>query len=171
MSIRKPPGQRLWLAVLLLPLLVGCPPREAEPVLPTAEEAAARYGAEVAGEVRGNLVEIRVPMADHFLRRGGVLWARGGPYFYLFSSATRDLFAEYPDLAAVRVVIHTETGEEIARAELHRHAFTPSQWRQALGLSAIAQRDGTESPRRIEELIHWGEDNTEFQYNPEFTER
>ncbi|MBA2243661.1 MAG: hypothetical protein H0W11_01805 [Gemmatimonadetes bacterium] len=160
---------RLRLILLVLPLLASCGlGGDRDLQLPTNEEAASRYGAGVAVELRGNLLEVRAPMTAEQLERGGTLWARGGPYFYLFSTATRDLFVEYADLAAVRVVTETAAGEEVARAELHRDAIAEPRWRQALGLSALAQQEGTQRPRRVEELIYFGEDYTQFEYNPEF---
>ncbi len=155
--------------VLLLPLLAACGlGGDRDLQLPTPEEAASRYGAGVAVELRGNLLEVRAPMTPEQLERGGTLWARSGPYFYLFSTATRDLFVEYPDLAAVRVITETEGGEEVARAELLRDAIAEPRWREALGLAALAQQEGTRRPRRLEEMIYFGEDYTQYEYNPEF---
>jgi hypothetical protein len=135
--------------------------------LPPADSAAAAYGEAVEGRVSGNLLEVRVAMADEMLR-GGRIWARSGPYFYLFSPPTRDLFEAYPDLAAIRVVTLTPRGAEVARAELLRGTLTEPRWREALFRSAVAQRDGTERPRALEELTFFGEDHTEFEYNPEY---
>jgi hypothetical protein len=164
----------IWLAwglvVLAVLLATGCDPRSPRELqLPTAAEAAERYGTGEA-EVRGNLLELRVAMAEALLR-GGSIWMRSGPYFYLFSPPTRDLFAEYPDLAAIRVVTLTPRGEEVARAELHRETLSEVRWREALYRSAVAQRDGTEQPRTLEALTFFGEDHTEFDYNPEFVRR
>jgi hypothetical protein len=135
--------------------------------LPGADEAAERFGGASEAEVRGNLLELRVPVAEAALR-GGPIWARSGPYFYLFSPPTRDLFTEFPDLVAIRVVTVAPAGDEVARAELRRDALNEVRWREALYRSAIAQRDGTERPRALEELRYFGEDHTQFRYNPEF---
>jgi hypothetical protein len=156
---------------LLLGLLVGCGlGGERELLLPDEAEVAERYGGGAEAEVRGNLLEVRIAMAEQHLRGGGI-WARSGPYFYLFSPPTRDLFAEYPDLAAVRVVTRTPRGQEVARAELRRDALTEVRWREALYRSAIAQRDGTERPVTLQDLTFFGEDHTDFHYNPEFVGR
>jgi hypothetical protein len=165
----KPAVRRSWVVLALSLLLTACP-ADRPPEMPQAEEAAERYGPGIVADVRGNLLEVQVPMtADHL--RGGAIWARSGPYFYLFSPATRDLFAEYRDLAAIRMITRTPEGEEIARAELHRDALTEVRWREALYRSAVAQRDGTERPSTLEALTFFGEDITEFQYNPEFAGR
>jgi hypothetical protein len=157
---------------LLLVLLViagGCGPQP-DGTLPDPAAAAQLYGDHVDAEVRGNLLELRIPIAEE-LFRGGPIWARSGPYFYLFSPPTRDLFADFGGLAAIRVVTLTPGGEEVARAELRRDALTEPRWREALYRSAIAQRDGTERPRALEELTNFGEDHTEFHYNPEYVGR
>jgi hypothetical protein len=157
---------RSWVVLFLL--IAACGPGRETPLrLPDPEEAAARYGGETDAEIRGNLLEVRVTMAEALLR-GGRIWARSGPYFFLFSPPTQDLFAEYPDLVAIRMVTLAPTGEEIARAELRRDQLSPVRWREALFRSAIAQRDGTERPRTLEELANFGEDNTEYSYNPEY---
>lgn len=156
--------------VLALLLLVSACDllRERQLVLPAADEAAARYSPTAQAEVRGNLLQVTVPMDAEVLRRGGSIWARSGPYFYIFSPATRELFLEYPDLAAVRVVTMTEDGEEVARADLHRETLSEVRWREALARSALAQRDGTDRPSTLLALTRFGEDNTDFQYNPTY---
>jgi hypothetical protein len=142
--------------------------REREIRLPDPAEAAARYGPAAEAALSGNLLEVRMVMAESLLSRGGVIWARSGPYFYLFSPPTQELFTEYPDLAAVRVVVVTEDADEVARAQLVRDALNEPRWRQALRLSAVAQQTGTERPRTLEELTYFGEEHTEFRYDPEY---
>lgn len=151
----------------LVLLVIGCE-RERELRLPDPADVAARYGSAVEAALRGNLLEVRVEMSESLLRSGGVIWARSGPYFYLFSPPTQELFTEYPDLAAVRVVVVTEQGEEVARAQLARDALNEPRWRRALWLSARAQQAGTERPRTLEELTYFGEEHTEFRYDPEY---
>jgi hypothetical protein len=166
-------GRHAYWTALVAALLLGasaCDPRGAGANLPDPDAVAERYGGAAEVEVRGNLLQVQVPVAPESLR-GGAIWARSGPYFYLFSPPTRDLFVEYPDLAAIRVVTVAPGGEEVARAELRRDALTEVRWREALYRSAVAQRDGTERPRALEELRYFGEDHTEFRYNPEFAGR
>lgn len=174
-SLHRPlcPTARGSAAVALLLLafgLSGCDRDGRPPEMPDPAAAAERYGASAEAEVRGNLLELRIVMADEMLRGGGI-WARSGPFFYLFSPPTRDLFVEYPDLAAIRVVTVTQAGDEVARAELLRGTLSEPRWREALYRSAVAQRDGTERPRTLEELTFFGEDHTSFEYNPEFAGR
>ena len=62
--------------------------------LPTGAEAQA-YFANTQGvtvEVGGNVALVTVDQPFQQLRSGGSLWARVGPYVYLFSDATEQLF-------------------------------------------------------------------------------
>ncbi len=135
--------------------------------LPDPDSAAVRYGSGVEGEIRGNVLQLEVPFGDE-LRRGGPIWARGGPYFYLFTGATRDLFEENPQLAGVRVITRTPDGEEVARATLERGRLREHEWNRARNLAGRAQLEGTERPRLVEQLVFFGEDHTEHEYNEDF---
>lgn len=135
--------------------------------MPTVAAVDSAYGASVSPDVSGNLLRVTVPMPEGF-ERGGSLWARSGPYFYLFSTATRDLLFEYPDIAAVEVIAVTEEGEEVARARLLRNTLNEITWDRAIAYAARAQTEGTETPAHVDELVRYAEDITEFEYNPEF---
>jgi hypothetical protein len=150
------------MALALVAALAGCGPPEAGP-LPDPNEAAALYGDGVAGELSGNVLELSVSL-DPALERGGGIWIRGAPYFYLISPTTRDLFADYEGLAAVRAVVTDQQGRELSRAMLERGTITSVRWREGLSLAGVARRDGTERPRAIEELTAWAEERTEFSY-------
>lgn len=145
--------------------LTGC--GDAPAVLPSVAEAEAAYGDGAEVEIRGNLLRVTVSMPEGF-ERGGSLWARSGPYFYLFSTATRDLFLAYPDLAAVEVAAETAEGQEVARARLLRSGLNEITWTRAIAYAAQAQTEGTASPRHVDRLVRWAEDRTEFEYNPEY---
>lgn len=159
------PVRRLWsVACVLLAVAAGCAREEGVGTeLPNAATAAAEYGEGVEAELRGNLLEVRVELPDE-LRRGGRIWAQGSPYFYLLSGSTRDLFVENPDLAAVRVITENAAGEEVARATLLSDELSEFQWRDAIAIAALAQTEGTERPGRIQDLILFGEEHTEFEY-------
>lgn len=153
-------------------LAVGC----SEPqdlTLPTADQVAAfyEYGGDLTAEVSGNVAVVTVVQSASQLRRGGTLWAKVGPYIFLFTSETRDLFEAYPGLAGVRVVTRVQNGPDVANAILSRDAMSGVQWRRALNISGRARRDGTSSLTLLEDLIRWGEDFTEFEYNPRYTSR
>lgn len=134
--------------------------------VPTADEAASYYTikADHSVDVTGNVAEVVVEQSADHLRRGGTLWAKVGPYVYLFTEGTRDLFEDFPGLAAVRVVTRAPDGTEVARAILTRDTLNGLTWQRALNLSGHARLEGTEQPRRLEELIRWGEERTEHRY-------
>lgn len=139
-------------------------------VLPTAEEARRYYEseAELTVEVRGNVAVLIVEQPATQLRRGGSLWAKVGPYVYLFSEETRRLFEDFAGLAAVRVTTRTAGGAEIATALLVRDELTDVLWRRGLNIAGRARLEGTERPTLLEDLVRWGEDHTEHAYSPAF---
>lgn len=139
---------------------------------PPAAEAIEPYYATHRGVDRvrmsGNVVELHVSQPFAQLDRGGSLWARVGPYIYLMTPSTRSVFEDFGGVAAVRVVTYLPDGSEVARAMLRRDALTAVRWRRTLNLLGHALREGQESPRRLEELTEWGEEHTEFRYNPDY---
>ncbi len=157
-------NRKLVLTILGLAGALGCNSAPADMVLPSTDEVAGWYGEGTSADFNGNLLEIKGPMEDDYIRRGGHLWARSGPYFFLFNVHVRDLMLNYPDIAAVRVTAVTEGGEEIAVATLLRDDMNEYRWREALSRSSLAQREGTRNPRLVERLITFGEDHTEFHY-------
>jgi hypothetical protein len=164
-------------ALVALCLLSACDrlmPQREDTTLPPIEEVAAIYQANgITGDVSysGNVVEVRVVQPRPQLERGGSLWARVGPYIYLMTPATRDVFQQWPGIAAARVVTATGDGEEVGRALLVRDALRPNEWRRSLNLLGLALRDGTERPTQLEALADWGERHTEHQYNPNFVQQ
>lgn len=162
----------LALATLAGGTAAGC--REpVELTLPTAADVEAYYdtGAELAAEMSGNVAVVRVVQPAAQIRRGGSLWARVGPYVYLFTDETRRLLEDYPGIAAVRVETRTAGGQEVARAQLARGELTPVLWRRSLNIAGQARRNGTERPALLEDLIRWGEAHTEYEYDPSYTGR
>lgn len=132
-------------------------------------ESAYLYGGGLSATVTGNVAEVTIVQASQQIQRGGALWARVGPYVFLFSKETEGLFREYPGLAAIRAVTVTPDGTEVARALLTRNELNDITWRRALNISGLARRDGTRRPTLLEDLVRWGEDHTEFNYNPRFS--
>jgi hypothetical protein len=122
-------------------------------------------------EVNGNVVEVRVRQPYDQLDRGGSLWARVGPFVYLFTPSTRQVFDDFPGVAAVRVVTTVHDGDEVARAMLRRDALNDVRWRRSLNILGHALQEGHSNPRRLEELTDWGETHTEYRYNPDFVKR
>ncbi len=156
--------------LLLLPFTAACSGEPAELSLPTPEEVAEYYDyrGELEVELSGNVVEVTAVQSSEELRRGGTIWARVGPYIFLFSGGTRDLFGDYPGVAAVRVITRSSGGDEVARAMLRRDELNDLAWRRMLNLAAHARRDGTERPSLLETLIRRGERHTEYRYDPDY---
>jgi hypothetical protein len=137
------------------------------PAVETVAEVYAANGITADFRYSGNVLEMVVQQPADQLRRGGPLWARVGPYIYIFSPATRELFEEYPGLAGVRVI--TESGgEEIARALLVRDALNEYSWPRSRSLLAQALEEGTSRPATMDRLANFGEQHTAHEYNPRF---
>ena len=158
-------------ALIAATLASACDLLRHEAPLPTAEEAAAYYqnaSGLIGVELSGNVVEVRVRQPEGQLRRGGSLWARVGPYIYLFTPGTRDLLEAYGGVAAVRVITLAPGDVEVARATLKRDALNDILWRRSLNLLGRALGEGTQRPSRLEALVEWGEQHTEYRYNPTY---
>jgi hypothetical protein len=150
-------------------------PQRADLTLPPIAEIEAIYERNGLTNGRfgfnGNVVEITVPQPADQLQRGGSLWARVGPYIYLFTPATREVFDTWEGVAGVRVITRVAQGAEIARARLDRGRLDDVRWARALNILGHALRAGTERPTLIEDLVNWGEEYTEYRYNPEYVPR
>jgi hypothetical protein len=140
--------------------------------LPSPAEVQAFYESTpgLEAEVVGNVARLRVAQDPQQLRRGGSLWAKVGPYVYLFSEETRRLFEAYPGVAAVRVSTYVG-GSEVANALLARDELSDVLWRRGLNIAGQARRDGTGRVTLLEDLVDWGEAHTDFEYNSRFTSR
>lgn len=162
-------------AALGMVVLAGCDRlRPPDLTLPTDAEAAAIYSSHGSIEhvaVNGTIVEVRVRQPESQLQRGGNLWAKVGPYVYLFSPDTEELFRSYTGVAAVRVTTFTGEDREVARVMLRRDALSDILWRRSQNILGHALQRGTEQPRLLEELVEWGERYTEYEYSPEFVSR
>lgn len=138
--------------------------------MPTAAEVESfyTYEREFSATMSGNVAEISVVQPQRQLDRGGTLWAQVGPYIFLFCQETQELFQRYPGLAGVRVVTRTPGGQKIAEALLSRNALNNLTWKRALNIAGKARRDGTRRPTLLEDLVRWGEEHTEHEYNPRY---
>ena len=166
---RRPIMNVLALSLFLFPL--GC--EEANLALPSESEAGARYAStsKLAIRVSGNIVELTVDQPLRQVRRGGSLWAKVGPYIYLFTQETETLLRRYPGLSGVRVITRTDVDKkEVARAFLHRDSLNALTWRRAKNIAGKARTEGTRRPVLLEELVEWGQEHTEFEYSKEFVD-
>ena len=148
----------------VLTVLAACGRAEREPVLPEPDSIAAWFGDETETRMNGNVLEIHGKVDPEFLRRGGSLWARSSPYFFLFNVKVRETLESYPDLAAVRAITYDSSGKELARATVKARELNEYEWRDALALASLAQREGTQSPRHIAALVRFGEEKIEYEY-------
>lgn len=174
MTMKTTGRARRLRAVLPLAVLVtfgACRP-EQDLSLPEPEQVVAYYDYEgsVEAEIVGNVAVVTFEQSADLLRRGGTLWAKVGPYIFLFSEETRRLFEDYGGLGGVRVVTRVGSAE-VANALLPREELSDVLWRRSLNIAGLARRDGTTRMTLLEDLVRWGEDHTEFTYNPRFTRR
>lgn len=167
--MRAKSGTIVGVAAALL-LVTGCGSGDGAPELPTASELEGLYGSRASVQLNGNVVDVRAEQSSDQLQRGGVLWAKVGPYIFLFSPQTRELFEEHPDVAAVRVRTLDSAGNRIAEATLRRDALNELTWNEAGRRVTRARTEGTEKPGLIEDLVQYGEELTTYSYNPAYTE-
>ena len=154
----------------LAAVLMGLACTEVDLTVPSADEVESYYTvtSNLESRVTGNVATIRISQSAQQLRRGGSLWAKVGPYIYLFSDETHQLFAAFPGLAAVRVV--TTVGQaEVATVLLARDELTDVTWRRAKNLAGRVRVEGTERVTLLQDLVRWGEQHTEFEYNARYT--
>lgn len=155
--------------LLLVFLAAGCQSEPGAPDLPGPSALEDLYGTGAAASLNGNVVDVRVRQDPTHLQRGGTLWAKVGPYIYLFSPQTREIFDGYADVAAVRVRTVTGADAWVAEATLHRDALNAITWNDAVRRVARARQEGTDRPGYLEDLVEFGEDRTDHRYNPSYT--
>lgn len=171
-SMPGPPGGRriaAFAALFLLPLaLSACGTNEANRELPSAAVLDSVYSQRVETSLDGNVVQIRVTQDGDQLRRGGSIWAKAGPYIYLFTPQTRDLFVNYGGIGGVRVTTVDENGGLIARALLERSALNSLTWPEAINTAGRARVEGTKRPQTMVDLAEYGEELTSYEYSQRY---
>lgn len=165
-------GRLVTLALASLGITWGLAACKSEPdlTLPVPEELQGVYGPSVDVELKGNVVDVHVIQPADQLRRGGSVWAKVGPYIYLFTPQTQQLFDSYPGLGGVQVTTLDGRERLIARAMLERGTLNGVTWRKAIGLAGRARLEGTQRPSYILELIDYGEDLVEHEYSTRYVE-
>ena len=154
-----------WLcAASTVALLVGCEPA-ADTSLPSASELTGRFGPTVDLRMNGNVVEVSVQQSPDQLRRGGPIWAKAGPYIYLFTPQTQALFDEFGGVAAVRVTTTDGRDRLVARAMLERAQLNSVTWRRAINVAGKARVEATTRPNTMVDLIEFGEETASFEYS------
>lgn len=160
---------RLGVGLSVVVLAAAC--ARSKLTLPTAKEIEAHYTyrGKLTARMNGNLAEVTVIQPTSQITRGGVLWAKVGPYVLLFSDDTRSLFDDYSGLAAVRVTTELAGGREIASALLKRTELSDILWRRSLHIAGMARKYGTKRPALLDDLVSWGEQHTRYKYNGQYT--
>jgi hypothetical protein len=173
MSAARSTGSASLLVMVLALIVGGCEriwPGRADLTLPdlaTVETYYQRHSFDAEYRYSGNVLEIVVQQPADQLRRGGALWARVGPYIYVFAPGTRDLLEQYHGIAGVRAI--TMVGSvEVARALLVRDTLNEITWPRAVNLLGTALEQGTERPVTMDALARFGEENTTYEYNPDY---
>lgn len=154
---------RWWLVLGCCAVTAGACQREL--TLPGAADLEGVYGEAARVRLNGNVVEVVVQQPREHLERGGRLWAQVGPYIYLFTPETREIFQKYTGVAAVRAITRMPGAGEIARATLVRDTLNDYTWPRAFELAAEARRSGSENPKVVYDFVRWAERYTDFHYS------
>jgi hypothetical protein len=162
------PGRRrapdLRRAVVAVALAVACGGEGTAPILPGAADLEGLFGPGVTVELTGNVVDVTALQPDDQLRRGGATWAKVGPYVFLFSPQTQDLFESFSGIGGVRVTTVDRRGDLVGRALLERSTLNSVTWRKAINLAGRARLEGTRRPSYVLDLIRYGEELVEHEY-------
>jgi hypothetical protein len=147
--------------------VAACAPKPATD-LPDGEALAAIYGESAQVTLNGNVAEVRVTQSPEQLRRGGPIWAKAGPYIYLFTPQTQALFNDYGGLGGIRVTTLDGRGELVARALLKRATLNSATWPRAINVAGRARVDGTTRPQTMVDLAEFGQDHTDYEYSQRY---
>jgi len=158
---------RALVGLAVVALAAGCGPSE-ELVLPTDAELVGLYGEGAAVTLTGNVIDVSARQDASQLLRGGALWAKVGPYIYLFTPQTQEAFKEWSGVGGVRVRIYDSDRDLVAEAMLERGVLNDVTWRKALNTAGLARTQGTERPSYMEKLVRYGEETAEYRYSNKY---
>jgi hypothetical protein len=136
--------------------------------LPEETDLVGLYGDGPTVTLNGNVVDVQVYQPADQLRRGGATWAKVGPYIYLFSPQTKDVFESWSGVGGVRVTTVDGRGQMVARAMLPRATLNSLTWPRAINLVAKARLEGTRRPSYILDLIEYGEETADYEYSTRY---
>ncbi len=136
--------------------------------LPTEADLAGLYGDGPKVSLNGNVVDVEVYQAADQLRRGGATWAKVGPFIYLFSPQTQDIFESWSGVGGVRVTTTDGRGRRVARAMLPRGTLNGLTWPRAINLVGKARLEGTRRPSYMLDLIEYGEETADYEYSTRY---
>jgi hypothetical protein len=162
---------RLLSAATVVVTVVACE-APGDGTLPSEDDVLTYFESDrrIEAMVVGNVASLIVYQDANQLRRGGTLWAKVGPYIFLFSEETQQLFADYDGLAGVRVTTMVGSAE-VASALLAHSELSDVLWARSLNIAGRARLEGTNRMTLLEDLVEWGEAHTEFTYNEVYTRR
>ena len=162
--------RRIVWAALAGSALVSCGVGEGPAVTPSGAEIEPYYEYEgtMAVTMSGNVAQVAVVIDRDEYRRGGRVWAMASPYIFLFSAATQRAFEDFSGLGGVRVIILYPDESVLAQALLERSELSGASWQRALNITGNARTRGTQSPGFMRDLVRYGEEHTDFEYNPEY---
>lgn len=155
------------LCVATVAILAACG-QDDELRLPTDEDLTGLYGEGPTVTLNGNVVDVEVYQPADQLRRGGATWAKVGPYIYLFSPQTQDIFESWSGVGGVRVTTTDGRGQLVARAMLPRSTLNSLTWPRAINFVGKARLEGTRRPSYILDLIEYGEETAEYEYSTRY---
>ena len=152
---------------LALATIVACD-RPEELRLPMDADLVGLYGSGPKVNLNGNVVDVEVYQPADQLRRGGATWAKVGPFIYLFSPQTQDIFESWSGVGGVRVTTTDGRGRMVARAILPRGTLNSVTWPRAVNLVGKARLEGTRRPSYILDLIDFGEETADYEYSTRY---
>lgn len=155
------------LATAVLTTVAACGEQD-QLTLPSQGDLAGLYGESPSVSLNGNVVDVEVTQPSDQLVRGGAVWAKVGPFIYLFSPQTQELFETYSGLGGVRVTTRDTSGRMVAQAMLPRGALNSLTWPRAINLVGRARLEGTRRPSYIMDLIEYGEEIADFEYSSRY---
>jgi len=165
--VKKGNAATLALLVAAAATFTACD-RPEELRLPTEADLAGLYGEGPGVSLNGNVVDVEVYQAADQLRRGGATWAKVGPFIYLFSPQTQDIFESWSGVGGVRVTTTDGRGRRVARAMLPRGTLNSMTWPRAINLVGKARLEGTRRPSYILDLIEYGEETADYEYSTRY---
>ena len=166
----KPVARRsglVALGVAIAVLSAGCD-RNDGLTYPTAAELDGLYGPGVRVELTGNVIDVSARQEASQLQRGGALWAKVGPYIYLFTPQTQEALKTWSGVGGVRVRTFDSQRDLVAEAMLDRGVLNDVTWRKALNTAGLARTRGTERPSYMEKLVRYGEETARFKYSNKY---
>ena len=166
--MRRRSGASIPVLLVLALATIGACDRPEELRLPTEADLAGLYGEGPKVILNGNVVDVEVYQPADQLRRGGATWAKVGPYIYLFSPQTQDIFASWSGVGGVRVTTTDGRGRMVARAILPQGTLNSVTWPRAVNLVGKARLEGTSRPSYILDLIEYGEETAEHEYSTRY---